>query len=277
MYKINILFCFIAKIINIKLLCIEHNTFSQKNKIQTFKKALLSYIYSGAFKIANVSIGAKNDFDKVFPKLKPKSILLYNPIIDEYTSTQIKKINNSRNAETDVVTIANIGSLTWQKNQEEFIKIIGLLKKKYTLNVKGIIAGDGPRLHELSKIVEFEGLTDSIKFTGFVQNSEQIYSHCDLFLLTSRYEGLPTVILEAMRAGCEIVSSNCDSGPRELLVSDNNWRLYEPGSIDAAARAIIKALKSNNNRLDCFKMYEPVLAKFSIKKATQQYLIELDI
>ena len=98
-----------------------------------------------------------------------------------------------------------------------------------------------------------------------------------MFLLTSRYEGLPTVIVEAMCAGCEIVSSNCDSGPRELLLSDNKWRLYEPGNIEEASRAIIKAIKSNNSRLDNFKMYEPVLSNFLINKATHRYLIELDI
>ena len=86
------------------------------------------------------------------------------------------KVSKSLNSETDAVTIANVGSLTWQKNQEEFIKIIGLLRKKYALNVRAIIAGDGPRLDELSKKVEFEGLTDFIEFTGFVKNSKKIYS-----------------------------------------------------------------------------------------------------
>lgn len=105
-----------------------------------------------------------------------------------------------------------------------------------------LILGDGPCRVDLEKQVVFNGLTDWIKLPGFVENPLKYYRNADVFVLSSRVEGLPNVLVEAMLCGCTPVSTDCPTGPREVLDSGKYGYLVPVDDPEAMAAAIAKAL-----------------------------------
>ena len=88
------------------------------------------------------------------------------------------------------------------------------------------------------------GVSEHVDFPGFVSNPYAFMSKASLFVLSSRHEGLPTVLIEAMACGCPVVSTNCPFGPDEIL-EDGRWgELVPVGDAKALAEAMLRALKS---------------------------------
>ena len=98
---------------------------------------------------------------------------------------------------------------------------------------------------------------------------------CDLYVLSSLWEGLPNVLIQALACNCNIISTDCDAGPREIL-EDGKWgRLVKVNDIDALANAIIKELTSTNQK--CGDSNIGGLNRFNIDKVTNQYLEALEL
>jgi glycosyltransferase involved in cell wall biosynthesis len=110
--------------------------------------------------------------------------------------------------------ILNIGRLTYAKQQDLLIKSFARLKDR---SLKLVILGEGPLREELQALVENLELQDRVLMPGFVDNPYAFLRRAELFVLSSCYEGMPTVLIEAMACGCSVVSTNCPSGPSEIL------------------------------------------------------------
>jgi GalNAc-alpha-(1->4)-GalNAc-alpha-(1->3)-diNAcBac-PP-undecaprenol alpha-1,4-N-acetyl-D-galactosaminyltransferase len=81
-------------------------------------------------------------------------------------------------------------------------------------------------------------LEDRVQLTGFIENVWDEYSNSALFVLSSNYEGFPNVILEAMANSTPVVSSDCPSGPKEIILHGINGFLFKVGDIDGLAKCI---------------------------------------
>ena len=278
LHKLNLLFCALSYLFKIRVICVEHNTYSKKESTSEFNRSLKEIILNSCEKIVNVSHGAKRDFDLHFPKLVKKSIVLQNPVISDenfykYKQYKTRHTHNSKKKQDahGQKVILTVGSLTNQKNHYEFIDIIASLHFEHGLNVKGLIAGDGPLRDDLNRYASAKGLGSRIEFLGFVDNTDRLYSNCDLFLLTSLYEGLPTVLLEAMLHRIQIISANCDSGPAELLTGRNSWRLYELHNIKQANEKIVDLFKNEKMANIEDISYDDNLFRYTIHNASWNY------
>ncbi len=129
---------------------------------------------------------------------------------------------------SDAFVVAGIGRLTFQKNFALFLEVAALVVKDHPKAVFAI-AGTGEDDATLRAQATQLGLGDRIRFLGFVSNMAELYPAVDLLLLTSRYEGLPITILEAMATGIPIVASDLD-GMREILRDGENAALVPPGA-----------------------------------------------
>jgi glycosyltransferase involved in cell wall biosynthesis len=107
-----------------------------------------------------------------------------------------------------------------------------------------LILGDGPSRTDLEKMIAENGLQQSVKLTGYVSNPLKYYRNADVFVLSSRVEGLPNVLVEAMMCGCTPVSTDCPTGPREVLDGGQYGYLVPVDNPEAMASAIIKAIDS---------------------------------
>ena len=132
--------------------------------------------------------------------------------------------------------IITAGSLKDQKNHALLIRSFARVAKFRA--AKLMIVGDGPLETDLKNLAASLGVSDRVIFPGFVADPWPYYASANLFVLSSDYEGYPNVLVEAMRCGLAVVSTDCESGPREILDGGRYGRLVPVGDENALAGAI---------------------------------------
>jgi glycosyltransferase involved in cell wall biosynthesis len=136
--------------------------------------------------------------------------------------------------------ILTVGSLKEQKNHALLIRAFARLVRDRP--AKLMILGEGALRQPLAALAEAEGVADRVLMPGFAPDPWPYYASADLFVLSSDYEGFGLVLVEAMRSGLPVVSTDCEAGPREILVDGAYGRLVPCGDSDALARAMLEAL-----------------------------------
>lgn len=114
--------------------------------------------------------------------------------------------------------------------------------------VKLTLLGDGPERKALSFLAQELGISDKVDMPGVVKDPERWMSCASVFVLPSRYEGFPNVLLEAMAMGCPVIASDCDSGPREIIQSNKNGLLVSVGDVEELSIALQSLLSNPNLR-----------------------------
>ena len=150
-----------------------------------------------------------------------------------------------------MLKIVNIGRLTDQKNQIIILKALANLKDK--LSFRFIIMGSGNLKKNLQNYIDQKNLNENIKIINFKKNPFPLLKSADLFILSSKYEGLPNVLLEALVLKKPIISSNCPTGPREILEGGKYGLLFKNDNKSDLQNKIIEF--SNNKK----KYYKKVL------------------
>jgi glycosyltransferase involved in cell wall biosynthesis len=133
-----------------------------------------------------------------------------------------------------------------------------------------VILGRGNKKKELKSLAERYGVRDEVRFPGFVDNPYKYMKHADVFALSSKREGLPTVLIEAMACGTPVVSTDCPSGPAEILEHGKWGHLVPVGEPDKLCVAI-------DNTLDDPTNGKPRSVDFRLENAVESYLKVLDL
>ncbi len=169
-------------------------------------------------------------------KLQKKCHTIYNPIdkncIDKPKIEYSEKITNF---------IAS-GRVAPQKNYELMIRAFANALKvngEISLSIYGIIENDVYK-SKLEKLIVDCGAEDKIKFMGKSTDMFNLLRKADAFLMTSDFEGMPNALLEAMALGLPCISTNCRTGPKDMIDNGENGYLVEVGSEQSVADAIIK-------------------------------------
>ncbi len=104
------------------------------------------------------------------------------------------------------------------------------------------IYGEGPRRPRLAKMIENRGLASSVRLEGFTPDLQERLAEAGVFVLSSRFEGFPMVLIEAMSAGTPVVTYDCPTGPAELVTDDVDGLLVQPESVPGLAEALSRLL-----------------------------------
>src|SRR5690606_36566302 len=112
------------------------------------------------------------------------------------------------------------------------------------------------------------GLHDVVDLPGFASDTGPFYGRADIFVLSSDYEGLPTVMIEALEHGVPVVSTDCPSGPREILEDGKYGRLVPVGDVEALAQAMLESLQSSHDHA----ALKALARDFAVDKIADQYL-----
>ncbi|MEZ5904902.1 MAG: glycosyltransferase [Geminicoccaceae bacterium] len=136
--------------------------------------------------------------------------------------------------------IVAAGRLTPSKDFPNLLEAMALLRRRRDLAL--VILGEGPERPALDALVQKLGLTADVWLAGFQANPYRFFSRAAVFVLPSRREGLPTVLIEAMACGCPIVSTDSPHGPREILADGRFGHLVPMGEPPALADAIGRML-----------------------------------
>jgi glycosyltransferase involved in cell wall biosynthesis len=146
------------------------------------------------------------------------TVIIYNPVDIPQVRTLAGEEVEHPWFHDHIPIVVNVGRLSDQKDHGTLIRAFALLRKERPCRL--VIVGDGPLLAPLQGLAHELGVAGDVLFTGFQPNPHKYVVRSALFALSSQYEGFPFCLLEAMAVGCPIVSTDCLSGPRELLAPD---------------------------------------------------------
>ena len=145
--------------------------------------------------------------------------------------------------------LLSIGRLSYQKGFDRLIKAFKIVHETYP-EWKLIIYGDGEEKDKLLGLIEEYNLVSFVVIHRPVKNVEEIYCNSSCFVLTSRYEGLPMVLLEAMSYGLPIISYDCKCGPKDLINNGLNGFLVPEGNIEELANTIMKLISNRDTMIE---------------------------
>lgn len=216
--------------------------------VSTYGKKLNKY--DVIVTIAKEMEGQLKIFYPQIPKEKIKRI--YNPfdfkaIIEK--STDINGLNDDELKLLEENYMCTVTRL--DENQKDLLTLILAYERLYQVSKlldKLYVIGDGPSKNELISIVNEKNLQNQILFLGKKINPFIWMKNAKLFILSSKFEGLPTVLIEAMSVGTFVISSNCKTGPKEILLDGYCGDLFEVGNVDELSKKIDFAVVNDKYR-----------------------------
>ena len=168
-------------------------------------------------------------------------------------------------ADAEVKLVA-AGSLKKQKGFDVLFQSLAMVAEGR--NVRLIVLGEGDLRGELDALAGRLGVSDRIRMPGFRRNPFPFFAAADLFVLSSRWEGLPGVLIEALGCGTPVVSTNCQSGPAEILADGKFGRLVPVNDPERLSEGILEWLSKSHDR----KLLRDRAQVFSPAAAADQYL-----
>ena len=183
---------------------------------------LIKIFYNRADILVAVSKGVKDDLVKNYGIDKNKIKVIYNLYdIEKIQKLAEEKIENDYKKLFNYPIIVNVGSLTKQKGQWHLIRAFKKVKEKIT-DMKLIILGRGELEDYLKRLVGELDLDKDVYLLGFQKNPFKFISKSKIYVFPSLYEGFPNALVEAMTCGIPVISSDCKSGPREILAPETS-------------------------------------------------------
>ena len=237
----------------------------------TLRRPLKRYfsrlLYSWTNKIIANSSGVKDDLVTNFRMNPDDIVVIFNPVLTTDIPQRIdKEPEHIWLAKKDVPVILGVGRLTTSKDFITLVEAFGQVRK-YRL-CRLMILGEGPeRTHIESKAKEL-GLQDDVALPGYIEDPLPWMSHSNVFVLSSRYEGLSNVLIEAIAAGSPVISTNCPSGSAEILQNGRLGPLVPVGDAKAMADAIDSVLSNP----PAPKLLREGLDRFRSDLVAKQYL-----
>lgn len=234
-----------------KIYLTDHNQLSistvRELKIaKVWLKISMNVTYPFASGITAVSNGVALDMSRLCTFIKDRIKVIYNPIAKGiYLNRATKALRNKLWGCGYDFHILSVGSLKAQKNHALLIDAFAKLIP--SINAKLIILGEGELRTLLANKIKSLDLETRVSLPGFFQDPYPWYCSADLFVLSSDWEGFGNVIVEALECGTPIVSTNCQSGPAEILENGLFGRLTPVGNIHELSNSIILSLHESHS------------------------------
>ena len=257
---------------SIPVILSEQNTLSislKHERLYPLKKIIMKLLYPHADRIIANSEGVKEDLLNFLSLNPDKFSLIYNSI-DIAAIDKLKKEEVEHPWFQDEITVMiACGRLTQQKNYpfliESFAQLQGYSKAKL------LILGEGEELRSVEKLACILGVHDKVSFLGFQKNPFKFMAQGTIFVLSSSWEGFANVIIEAMACGVPVISTDCLSGPVELITDGINGILVPVENRDALLKAILRLLRDEPLRKQLTKAGRERAEDFRAEKMVSEY------
>ena len=241
-----------------------------KSKISRYGEELKKYD-----KIIAICKEMKEEIKELYPSLSHKIEYIYNPLdcnnIIEQGNENIEKMTSYEKELIESDYFLAISRLdVVQKDFETLIEGYSILKNS---NVKErlYIIGEGNGRVKIEKMIEEKNLGEDVILLGEKKNPYVWMKHSKLFIHSSRYEGLPTVLLEALMMDKFIVSSNCPTGPTEILTNPKVGELFDVGDANQLAEKVLKVLYDKDYQKELLKNIQLKKKEFELSEITEKF------
>jgi glycosyltransferase involved in cell wall biosynthesis len=205
---------------------------------------LYPFLYPFADRILCPGSGVRSDLQKSFKINARKMVVVPNPVSVKAIRSAMVYVQCPWGERRPRLLAA--GRMTAQKGFDLLIKAMKLIVAEVA-DAHLIILGDGPQRDDLLRLVETTGLSNNVTLGGYQKNAYPYYHQADLFILSSRYEGLPNVVLESLACGTPVVAFDCPGSLKDILQKPQQGTLVPPENISALANSIMHRLKNGLN------------------------------
>lgn len=248
----------------------EQNTLSQKTRaprgMQRWYPLFAKLTYHMADCVVGVSQGVVDDLVNNVGISEAKTAVIYNPGITQ-------QVRDNAEAPLDhpwfnpgqPPVIVSVGRLHVQKDYGTLLQAFHIVRQKRAARL--LILGDGGERQSLERIIQELEIGDDVSLPGFVENPHAFMARSAVYVLSSRWEGLPTVLVEALYCGVPLVATDCPSGPDEILEGGKYGCLVPMQDPEALARGIKSALDGTSPRADADSW-----RRFELESIVDQYV-----
>ncbi len=267
-FQANIYCILICRIFNIDII-VRCNSSPSGWYHSFLKKFIYKKIISKASAVIVNSIDFKKEMENNF---KIKVDCIFNPLNKKEINQMAKKKSKESFFEKNKsLKILNIGRLTDQKDQITILRAINILKQN--TNVRLIIMGRGQEEGNLINFINENKLNKFVKIKSYSENPYNLIKKTDIFILSSRYEGLPNVLLEAATLKKFIISTKCPTGPREILCDGKGGYFFKIGDHIDLSKKIKLFLKNKKILKERILLTYKNLEKFDYNKNLEKYFL----
>lgn len=257
-----------------RLVLSERNTLSISTRgVHTWRARLLPWLmrhtYPKADGVVAVSGGVADDLAATIGLRRHDVKVVYNPVVTETLIRQSHEVASHAwlNFGEPPVILA-VGRLTAQKDFSTLIQAFALLRKRCAARL--VILGEGELRGALERQITELGLIEYVVLLGFIENPFAWMRRSALFVLSSAWEGLPGTLIQAMACAVPVVSTNCPSGPMEILENGKWGKLVPVGDAGALAAAMAATLDETEHPDVAMRA-----ADFGVDQAVHGYLTAL--
>jgi glycosyltransferase involved in cell wall biosynthesis len=233
--------------------------------IGPFWRKLRLLAYPRASRIVVLNQKAKSYFAD---RMQKKTRIIPNPVF-------IGPDEGASDEPFQAPTIVAMGRFSEEKGFDLLLKAFGLIKDQYP-NWNLIIFGDGPLRNELESLTTRLQLDQRVQFYGLVKQPHPLLRKAALFVLPSRFEGLPMALLEAMACGLPVISTEYHSGVREIIEEGVNGLLVPPEDVKALAASMARLMGNEVERKRLAARAGEVLNQFSVKRIGRQWEVLME-
>ncbi|MPW44389.1 glycosyltransferase family 4 protein [Acinetobacter guerrae] len=255
MGKLSLLLSFLTISFNSKIISLEHVAFLSR-------PVWVQFLYKIRAKKINKIVTLTNNDAQAYSSFHKNVTVINN------SSPFILSLEKPSYCQ-DSKTVISIGRLTYQKNFKDLLLAWSLVNNEindWSLD----IYGTGEELHYLKKLIEDRKIRN-VTLKGQTDNVEQVYSNAAFYVMSSRYEGLPMVLIEAQTFGLPIISYDCPHGPAEVIDHDKNGLLVEDQNYKKLAAAILYLINNPDKRLNMSAQSLQEAKKYSVEFIVGQW------
>lgn len=257
--------------ISTRVICTVHNTVTTAApSSSSFRSRLmprfLRAFYPSADAVVAVSHGVAKGLSDATGFPLQRIQVIYNPVITaEMIAGAVHEPGHPWLVDGGPPVVLGVGRLTRQKDFESLIRAFARVRQQRAARL--LILGEGEERSALQALVRELDIDSDVALPGFVADAHACMARAAVFVLSSAWEGLPTVLIEALAVGTQVVATDCPSGPREILRGGELGRLVPTGDVAALAEGILAALAGSVRRVPLSE-----LSEYTQATATGAYL-----
>ena len=231
-----------------RLVLSEHTVASLSAQHSNLRRArvlplFMRRAYPRADAVVVVSEGAADDLAALLRLDRRRITRIYNPVVTpRLFELAAESLDHPWFADGAAPVVLGTGRLTPGKDFATLLRAFTLVRRERDARL--VILGEGQERQNLESLARQLGIATDVELPGFVDNPYRYMSRAHLFVLASRWEGFGNVLVEAMACGAPVVSTDCPTGPREILDDGRFGRLTPVGDVESMAAAIVAGLEA---------------------------------
>ncbi len=230
-------------------------------------RKLLPICYLWADGIVAVSQGVADNLTSKLHLPKTKVSVIYNPVaLDQLLKNASVPVDHPWFEQGQPPVVTGVGRLSLQKDFATLIRAFAQLRS--CIKARLLILGEGEERGKLEELARELNVQKDMLLPGYVKNPHPYIARSSLFVLSSAFEGLPNALIEALALGIPVVSTDCESGPREILDNGRLGRLVPVADPNALSLAMLETL----NQVEKKPISQEDLSKFDLDSAVDAYI-----